>query len=223
MWKVLLAAVPVGLLVAAAVNVWLSARNERRRTQPVLIAHEVRGAPFAGELGGWVYRSYLTNEGGGPAFNARSGIRIGRHRFPFRGVKDGKPILEGRASRWRVVAVGERLPSDGGIPIVIDSVTMVGLRKSGKREEKRVHWCRYENAYGHTWETRNPVDPAANMTIHRVLLPRFREWREGRRLKALHRRGLALDERLREELLAAMESGAAEQTAPKEPVKDPPA
>jgi hypothetical protein len=170
LWKIALAVVPIGLLLAALTNAWLSARNERRRSQPVVIAHDEGGKPFSGEMGGWVTRSCLTNEGGGPAFNVRSGIEIDGHRFPLRGVKDGQPRAEGRASLWRVVRVGERLPpiptagsrqSDGAFLIVVDSETMAAI---GKNRGSKMHWCRYENAYGQTWETRNPVDPAGEGT-----------------------------------------------------------
>src|SRR4051812_44942172 len=40
LWKYALAAVPLGALLVAMTNAWLAARNERRRSQPVVIAHD---------------------------------------------------------------------------------------------------------------------------------------------------------------------------------------
>lgn len=62
----LLAAVPVLGLVLALLNVWMSSRNERRRSQPVVIVHKRGDLVFAEQVERWVAQCVLKNEGGGP-------------------------------------------------------------------------------------------------------------------------------------------------------------
>jgi hypothetical protein len=127
------------------------------------------------------------------------------------------------------VRTGERLPPladlvGGRAPeraflIVVDSVTMLAVGKDAR--EGRFYWCRYENAHGQTWDTRNPVDPAGKMTIHRVRFAALRESREEGHLKRLHRHGLAKDAQLGAELLAATEAARSAEEEP--PEQEPPA
>jgi hypothetical protein len=219
--------VPVGLLVIAAVSAWLSARNERRRTQPVVICNERASRTFSRDSVKWVTAVYLTNEGGGPAFNVRLGLRMRAlhfpwrcHRFPWRAER-----LEGRPSRARVIRADERFAKADPLSIYIDSVDLAVLavagmrrpRRAGTIDDGRVYWCRYENAYGQTWETRNPHDPTADLRIRRVRFPRVHEWVDARRARRLHAAGVALDASLGkgmiEEAKAAEANRIAELTA----------
>src|SRR4051812_48558280 len=53
-WPTVLTVVPIGLLAIAAINAWLAARTERRRTQPVVICHEQHTRAFAPRAGVWL-------------------------------------------------------------------------------------------------------------------------------------------------------------------------
>lgn len=222
-WPVLVAAVPVGLLLIGAVNAWLSARNERRRTQPAVICQERHARTFTRDALAWVISVAATNEGGGPAFNVRVGVQVRALRFPWRRRRFPwrEDRREGGASRHRVLRPGGRLPPGkvGSLPIYIPSTDLAALvvahkwrpRRRGTIDDGRVYWCRYENAHGQTWETRNPFEPTAHLRIRRIRLPRLREWTEewrGRRLRAA---GLALDAQLARGLI---QEAKAAQAAP---------
>jgi hypothetical protein len=73
-WPGLVAAVPLGLLLLGAANAWLSARNERRRNQPVVICHEHRARMFSRDDAAWDALVYLTNEGSGTRSLSASGF-----------------------------------------------------------------------------------------------------------------------------------------------------
>src|SRR5437016_1525700 len=125
---------------------------ERRRTQPVVIAHEERAPLFNGSYGGWVAKAYLTNEGGGAAFNVRFGIEMADVRYAFRLETNDPP--EGNIQR--VVGAGARIPTEDSVPILITSAEMAGsvARSPGARlDAASRYWCTYENASGSTWET----------------------------------------------------------------------
>lgn len=173
-WKTVLAAIPAGLLLIAGFNAWLAARTERRRNQPVVIHHAWQKMKLDG--GQWSAGGYLTNDGGGAAFNVRCGLIVRRCRVPHRGIAgDGPP------TRHRVLAPDQRHPAPdehppiGGYYFATRVPTLVMRGGPPGVDEKRLFWCRYENAYGQTWETRNPEDPVRNMRIRRIYCPRIRE------------------------------------------------
>jgi hypothetical protein len=70
----------VGLLIAgaglllAATQMAFAVATERRRTQPIVIAHEVESRAFARSGPDWSVLAKITNEGTGPAFNVRFGV-----------------------------------------------------------------------------------------------------------------------------------------------------
>jgi hypothetical protein len=190
----LLAAVPVIAALAALLNVWVSTRSERRRSQPVVIAHEWGPRKSAKNPADYYFDTYLKNEGGGPAFNVRFGVELGGVRVPYR-MKPKDPT----ASRQRVLASGASLPEPTtgdraslyqGTPTFAVWVTWAELfGTSGDPDPGRAYWCRYENAFGHTWETRNPADRGGDLTIRRVRVPAWREQRDQQALRRLRRRG----------------------------------
>jgi hypothetical protein len=152
---------------------------ERKRSQPIVIAHEHRGTHFG--AGGWSVESYLTNDGTGAAFNVRFGVAYRGVRYAYRMDPNDHP----RGNRQTVINAGTRLPEYPGVlPILISSEQMWGaaaLRRDGRLHESRVYWCRYENAFGHTWETRNPWDRSADLDIRRVRFVKLRERLEERK------------------------------------------
>ena len=80
------AAIPSIAASAAVAAVAANIRNERRRTQPIVIGHEKRSRQFApsGSSAVWVVEAYVTSEGAGPAFNVRFGVEFNGVRYPYR-------------------------------------------------------------------------------------------------------------------------------------------
>ena len=209
-------------LLAAGVNAWLGVRSERRRTQPVVICHEHQRRTFASSATGgcWQVFVWLTNEGGGPAFNVRFGVEMRGVRFPFRGSRtDGDP------HRYRVVRPGDRMPEPaaGGarsyVPIILDGLETWGLVDGSKRsiDDGRRYWCRYENGHGKTWETNNPADATGDLRVRRVRVTWWHERRDQRALARVRRGGVALERGAVDDLRAGMKQGhdeAAEQAEP---------
>ena len=179
----------VGLLALAAVNIWLSITNERKRTQPIVIAHEVRSRHLAHDLGRFgaptgggyfVVDIRLTNHGEGTAFNVRFGVEFQGVRIPYK----HEPSHHHAGSVYRVLGAGDQLPPTGGSwPLKVDALIL--MSKRGSPDPTRVFWARYENAQGKVWETRNPGDPSKLLGIKRKRGRRSHEWFEQRRrLKA---------------------------------------
>lgn len=54
--------------VVSAIAARISIVNERKRTQPIVIAHEAHGTQFSEEAGHFEVGAYLENEGGGKRF-----------------------------------------------------------------------------------------------------------------------------------------------------------
>lgn len=204
-WPLVLASVPLIAVLIAGTNAWLAARNERRRTQPVVITNEWRKRTFSDKAEAWTAAIYLTNESIGTAFNVRCGLLMKGFSFPFRG-----PSSEGRPRLWRVVPAGTRLPelSQGGdrgvmaFGLLLPTSEVSALE--GDPDEDRIYWCRYENAHGETWETLNPADPTVRLKIRRVRLCGLRERRDARRLRQLRDRGARIEAAGVAELRAAM-------------------
>jgi hypothetical protein len=129
-----------GVLVAAlaiAARFVETARVERRRTQPVVIAHERRGR-MHDERRGWAAVVVLRNDGLGPAFNVRFGVEYDGVRIPHK-LRAEDPD---RGNRQRVLGAGERLPEKPSvIPIRMSSDVIwgvaakrVGKDRDGKRD-----------------------------------------------------------------------------------------
>jgi hypothetical protein len=165
----------------ALVNVAITILNERRRAQPIIVAHEAGSRRFAPKAttAAWVVDAYLSSEGGGPAFNIRFGVEFAGVRYPYR-MRIEDPDS---GNVQRVLRPGERRPESASWPVLIDSLSMWGrVRESeGPVDASRVYWARYENAQGKTWETLNPGDRSARLDIRRVRWVRLHEWRERRR------------------------------------------
>jgi hypothetical protein len=216
----LLAAVPVLALAIALANVWVSTRNERRRTQPVVIAHARGHVLFVASVECWVARAVLKNEGGGPAFNVIFGVELAGVRFPYRMDRD-----DIRPSRQRVVAPGDTLPQPDsrrgssmfGPPdfsIFISSLDFMGLGRTS--DEEAIYWCRYENAHGQTWETHNPGDRSGELEIIRVCWHPLDVIRRKRAARRLNRRKREIERTVERETQAAdlTASGSPQQGNP---------
>jgi hypothetical protein len=151
-WAAIATAATVGLLLAAVWQVWIAIRGERKRSQPVVVAHEAGNRRWRkGGKSGTALDSFLTNSGGGAAFNVRFGVAFDGVRYPYR-LADEEP---GSGSRQRVVPVGGRVPEEPGRFFEIN-VPWEKFAIGRDTDERRVYWCRYQNAYGQMWETLNP-------------------------------------------------------------------
>jgi hypothetical protein len=194
----------VAALLFAAWQVWLTIGNERRRVQPIVIAHETESRRFREGRPGWSFKAYLQNSGQGSAFNVRFGVQVEGVRWPHR-MRDEDPPS---GNRQRVVEPLSRLPEAGDFEINFSSVELIGAvhKYRSKREPGRdldagrIYWCRYENAIGQTWETRNPGDRSADLDIRRVRLVRWRESREARKRTEAKNAGEELDAQVAEEM-----------------------
>jgi hypothetical protein len=184
-WIQLAIAVITGVAtVAALANLLITRAHERRRNQPIVIAHEAGQRRFArsSEQGtAWVVDAYLTSEGGGPAFNVRFGVEFAGVRYPYRlDVKDPDT-----GNLQRVLPAGARRPETESWAIPIPSLSLMGRAvdtikadKPDTLDKERVYWARYENAEGQTWETRNPGDRSSRLDIRRIKKPERHEERE---------------------------------------------
>lgn len=174
-----IAAGAIAAVAAATFAAWqvlVSVLNERKRMQPVVIAHDAGGRQF-GDRGdpNTVLPTYLTNEGGANAFNVRFGVDFDGVRYAWKFSRNDTDD----GSYQRVVRVGARLP-EGAVSFNIE-VPWEKFAIGRDTDARRIYWCRYENAYGKTWETRNPVDRSSGLDIRRVRLLRWRLRREERR------------------------------------------
>src|SRR3954471_14124547 len=84
--QVVVVCITASAALFALLNVLVNARNERRRSQPIVVAHEARRRHFTDshQEGFWAVDAYVTSEGSGPAFNVRFGVEFGGVRYPYR-------------------------------------------------------------------------------------------------------------------------------------------
>jgi hypothetical protein len=166
----------VAFLQFAAFN-----RSEGRRTQPVAMTHLEEPRDLGGRFG-----VSLTNEGAGTAFNVRFGVRL-----------DGTEYCAGpeRGNR-HLVPAGKRVPPTGNLEIRVPIAPYALARRGENVDDRAIFFARYENAFGKTWESRNPADPLADFTIRRSRLLRLHEWRQRQRRKRDER---IVNRRLQEE------------------------
>src|SRR6266540_1268291 len=86
------------------------------------------------------------------------------------GTPGSLPPSDGDAGSYqRVVRSGDRMPA-GGANFNIE-IPWEKLIIGPDTDARRVYWCRHENAYGKTWETRNPVDRSSGLDIPPCALP----------------------------------------------------
>jgi len=207
----ILAAVAVAGLLLTAINVVLAVTNERKRTQPIVVAHEDGPRSFAERAGFFAVSSYVTNEANGHAFNVRFGVEIRGVRYPQR-MELADPSS---GNVQRVLRPGERRPEIGSWEIVMPQASVVGSN-GGDVDAGRAYWARYSNAYGKTWETRNPSDRTARLDVRRVRFVRLHEWREKRARDGAAKDGRAWEQRAIAALLDRAPSA-------EEPQRDEPA
>jgi hypothetical protein len=157
--------------IAAAISTCIAAwqgilmkRSERNRTQPIVVAYE-RGDPLY-EGGDLVFLVSLANEGAGPAFNVRFGVLLegGERRYTPRPAG-----AQGQGDVPRALGPGRTLPDSGDAYRLV--VTDTAAADAGASLESRVYWCRYENAFGDSWETRNAWRPEEELRIRALSGP----------------------------------------------------
>jgi hypothetical protein len=150
----------VAAALSAGVAAWqgvLMKRSERNRTQPIVVVYE-RAEPKASGDGSAQFAVSLANEGAGPAFNVRFGATIGSSEAVYMPRPAG---AQGAGDVPRALGPGRTLP-DGG------SMYLLSLADVRSSLDDRVYWCRYENAFGDTWETRNAWLPERELEISAI-------------------------------------------------------
>jgi hypothetical protein len=196
------------LVAVTAAGIWSALTSERRRTQPIVVAHAVGERRFADRGDGQFLDAYLTNEGEGAAFNVHFGVDYRGVRFPWK-FSEQDPDT---GTRQRVVRAGTRLPEDENALFAIPIPYARAALGGEETDEGRVYWCRYENAFGRMWETRNPWQRFGDMDIKPVHFFRMRDWLERRKRRKVGRR---FDEALAADLAAMLgtieERGEGEQ------------
>jgi hypothetical protein len=195
---IVVAATGVVALFVGALNVWISMVNERRRSQPIVVAHEERGRTFSDKPEYFAVGGYITNESSGHAFNVRFGVELHGIRFAQKlQVEDPDS-----GNVQRVLRPNERRPTDGSWPILIPQRSL--FAGEGDPDSGRVYWARYENARKQTWETRSPWNRSARLDIRRVRFVKLYEWREQRQREKAGERGAKWERAAFAELRAGM-------------------
>lgn len=163
----------LGWLLQIGLALW----QERKRSQPIVLVHEDRERHFDTVSGAsaWVVDAHIENVGSGPAFNVRFGVEFNGVRFPYRLTTEDPET----GNRQSVVKPGDRIPSNGALPILITSGQMWGaamksLSSEGELDRGRMYWARFENSSGRLWETRNPGDRSADLDIRPLSKLRLR-------------------------------------------------
>jgi hypothetical protein len=159
----------VGGFLLGATGTWINLSTMRERRQPIVLAHEDAGRDLDSKAGAWFVLAHVKNESGPTAFNVRFGVEYAGVRFPY--VMSTEDPEEGNYQA--AVQPGQRLPeqTDRSFPIPVASSDIWAAALTapkGTLDKERVYWCRYENARGQTWETRNPGDRSAKLEIRRV-------------------------------------------------------
>lgn len=154
--------------LAAAISTCIAAwqgilmkRSERNRTQPIVVAYERSDPRDQGNA--LVFDVSLANEGSGPAFNVSFGVTLDGVEYAYR----PRPA-SGQATGDvpRALGPGRTLPEDTvAYPLVLSGLTVAA---AGTALESRLYWCRYENAFGDGWKTRNAWQPAVELEIDPV-------------------------------------------------------
>jgi len=85
---------------------------------------------------------------------------------------------------------------------LVGTVHSRASKREGDLDAGRIYWCRYENAIGQTWETRNPGDRSTDLIIRRVRFRRIQEWREARRRRKARADAEKLEDGIRQDLLS---------------------
>lgn len=172
----------VGACVFGIVQAWIAITAERKRTQPIVIAE---GDPEEHKVGDdkWLRTIRVRNEGSGPAFNVRFGVRPGRRQSYAYHSGDADPP---GGSVIRVLRPGETWPREAkaACPVLL---IRADDHAAPVEDRTLAYWCRYDNAVGNTWETHNPADHSSKLVIRRVRwrrrasreIGREGSWRQG--------------------------------------------
>lgn len=174
----IIAGVVVGTVTVlfAGVIAWVAIRNERKRTQPIVIASQDGPRRSIEHSNRSAFDVYMTNEGTGAAFNVRFGVELHGVRIPYKHDPN-----DPYASVYPIVKPGQRLPNSSGWPLQFDRLYL--LSKIANPDDSSIFWARYENAQGKLWETRNPGNRSGRLGIKRVRAVRLRERREEHKRK----------------------------------------
>jgi hypothetical protein len=149
--------------IAAAMSTCIAAwqsllmkRSEQNRTQPIVVAYE-RDQPVR-QGTDLIFAVSLANEGAGPAFNVRFGIAFDHIEEPYLAQPAG---AHGYGDVPRALGPGRTLPAEAHAYTLVVS----NAAEAADSLPNRVYWCRYENAFGESWETRNAWRPDEELHV----------------------------------------------------------
>jgi hypothetical protein len=159
----------MGLLDLAAER-WLTRKDRRRESVPLVLANEVQAPTFFTDSpSGWAAEAYVENRGSIEAMNVTFGVEFFGVHHAYRLTRDE------RASRLNVVRPGERAPASGAYRIPIESLAVYGGEGDA---DDRVYWCRYQAPSRDWWETLNPAQRDGRMIVRRLRRPEAAEDRD---------------------------------------------
>jgi hypothetical protein len=184
-------------LALTLTQIAVSVLTERRRTQPIVIAHERTPRTYNQQRQRWVALARVANEAENTAFNVRFGVSYFGVRFAYR-LHEADPLS---GNRHRVLKPMESFTA----AIEVTSQDLWGGK--ARPEDSVYYWARYQNASGATWETRNPPDRGSDLAIRRVFVVRVREWIEKRKRQKLTRESEVVMRQVHDELVELRERG----------------
>lgn len=158
---VITAGIATAAVLVATWQGWMMRRSEQLRTQPIVVVAEQAHPKPGSQDSGPSVELFLRNDGAGSAFAVTFGIleKEMRHRCP---APESGPASPGALPR--VLASGTRAPAGSGFfhyELPFDPYV------DGELSE-RVYWCRFRNAFGHEWETRNSSAEEKRLEIERI-------------------------------------------------------
>lgn len=150
------AAAALAAAASAAVAAWQGVLMKQRAQPHAADRRRIpAGRPRASSNGETRLAVSLANEGAGPAFNVRFGARVAKTEAMYSPRPAG---AHGAGDVPRALGPGRTLPESGG-------TYQLTLVADPERLADRVYWCRYENAFGDSWETRNAWRPDRELEI----------------------------------------------------------
>jgi hypothetical protein len=162
------ASIATASLLLAAWQAWTLRRSEQLRTQPIVLVGEQANPARVADGAPATVGLFVRNGGAGSAFGITFGALEGERRHRCKPSESGP---SGPGNLPRVLASGARAPAGTG---TFHFKFPFDLFVDGELAE-RVYWCRFENAFGQQWETRNSSAEDKPLEISRVS-----KWRSAR-------------------------------------------
>jgi hypothetical protein len=155
------AGIALASLLVATWQTWMLGRSEQLRTQPIVLVGEASQPRASQGDDPSTVELFVRNDGTGSAFGVTFGVLADERHDRCRPSESGP---KGPGNLPRVLGAGARAPAPPGsflCELPFDPFA------SGELAE-RVYWCRFKNAFGREWETRNSSAEAKPLEIIRI-------------------------------------------------------